>query len=38
MISAQLAAQTTLGTIGTTTHTQASLASCSYAPYFILEA
>jgi hypothetical protein len=37
-LSAQLASQTTLGTIGSTTHAQSSLASCGYQPYFVLEA
>jgi hypothetical protein len=36
-LSAQLSGQGTLGTIGTTTHTQASLSSCSYQPYCVLE-
>jgi hypothetical protein len=36
-LSAQLAGQSTLGTIGTTTHAQASLASCGFQPYCVLE-
>jgi len=36
-LSAQLAGQSTLGTIGTTTHAQAALASCGYQPYCVLE-
>jgi hypothetical protein len=37
-LSAQLAGQSALGTIGTTTHTQASLSSCGFQPYCVLEA
>jgi hypothetical protein len=36
-LSAQLSGQSTLGTIGTTTHTQAALSSCGYQPYCVLE-
>lgn len=38
MISAQLAGQSTIGTVGTTTHAQSALASCSYMPYYVTEA
>lgn len=36
-LSAQLSGQSTLGTIGTTTHSNASLSSCGYQPYCVLE-
>jgi hypothetical protein len=36
IISAQKSGQTTIGTVGSTTHTLASLSGCGYAPYFVL--